>query len=87
MDCRVREVEPLLHEMNPQYRLNRIWLATHLAFARIVFGNLARQVILRYRALYLAQELVAARLLALARKFRSRKTQLVLIGYTLVRKT
>src|SRR3546814_14000925 len=40
----VAQVEPLLHEVNPQHRLNGIRLATHLAFLRVVLGNLPGQI-------------------------------------------
>src|SRR3546814_14908496 len=56
--------------------LNGIRLATHLAFLRVVLGNLTGQVIPRHRAIHLVQELLTACLLALTGKFRFRKTQL-----------
>src|SRR5690606_20155053 len=55
---------------------NGIRLATHLAFLRVVLGNLTGQVIPRHRAIHLVQELLTACLLALTGKFRFRKTQL-----------
>src|SRR5690606_5921359 len=49
---------------------------THLAFLRVVLGNLTGQVIPRHRAIHLVQELLTACPLALTGKFRFRKTQL-----------
>ncbi|MNX97769.1 hypothetical protein D3C86_1301470 [compost metagenome] len=61
-----------------------IRLATRLDAHRLVLRNLARQVVPRHHSIHLGQELLAPRLLALARIFRLAARQLHLFHLSLI---